>query len=65
MHNMHTWCTATSVLLQDGDVGALELLETRVCLSLNFEQEKYPAEPHIVQSQLEPTLLYSGRSDED
>jgi hypothetical protein len=65
MHNMHTWCTATSVLLQDGDVGALELLETRVCLSLYFEQEQHPAEPHIVQPQLEPTLLYSGRSDED
>ena len=31
MHNMHTWCTAaTSVLLQDGDVGALKLLETKL-----------------------------------
>ena len=65
MHNMHTWYTAASVLLQDRDVGALELLETRVCLSHNFEQEQHPAEPHIVQPQLESPLLYSGRSDKD
>ena len=64
MQNRHTWNTATSVLLQDGDVGALQLLEIRACLSLNFEQEQYPALPHIVQPQLEPRLFHTGRSDE-
>ena len=54
MQNMHTWYTMTGVRLQDRDVGALELLETRVCLSLNAEQGQYPAEPHIVKPQLEP-----------
>ena len=62
---MHTWCTETSVLLQDGDIGTLEFLEARVCLRLDFEQKQYPAEPYIVQPQLEPPVLCAGRSDED
>ena len=62
---MHTWYTGSSVLIQDGDIGALEFLEARVCLSLNFEQKQYPAEPHIVQPQIEPPVLYARRSDED
>ena len=33
MHNMHTWCTATSVLLEDGDVGRYG---RRVCLRLEL-----------------------------
>ena len=49
MQNMHCWYTMIGVRLQGRDVGAFELLETRVCLSLNAEQGQYPAEPHIVK----------------
>jgi len=62
---MHAWYTGSSVLIQDGDIRALEFLEARVCLSLDFEQKQYPAEPNIVQPQIEPPVLYAGRSDED
>ena len=62
---MHTWYTGSSVLIQDGDIGALEFLEARVCLSLDFEQKQYPAEPNIVQPQIEPPVLYARWSDED
>ena len=62
---MHNWCSATNLLLQDGDIGTLEFLEARVCLRLDFEQKQYPAEPYIVQPQLEPPVLCAGRSDED
>ena len=64
---MHTWYTGSSVLIQDRDIGALEFLGARVCLSLDFEQKQYPAEPHIVQPQPEPwrpPVLCAGRSDE-
>ena len=62
---MHAWYTGSSVLIQDGDIRALEFLEARVCLSLDFEQKQNPAEPNIVQPQIKPPVLYAGRSDED
>ena len=62
---MRTRYAVTSVLLQDGDIGTFEFPEARVCLRLDFEQKQNPAEPHIVQPQLEPPVFCAGRSDED
>jgi hypothetical protein len=60
-----TWKFASLTLLQDVHVRAIELLDARVSLSLDWEQKQHSAEPQVIHPQLETPTWYSWRPDED